>query len=127
MAALRPLYRMAGKRASTAWEKGGRAGKIPARPGKEKREYKGSTFTVSNLGMFGIELFTPIVNQPNAAILGVCASHDELVMDDEGTITKHQIMQLCLTYDHRLMDGAVAARFGMDLRDILEKPMGIIL
>ena len=90
-------------------------------------EYKGSTFSISNLGMFGIELFTPIVNQPNAAILGVCASHDELVMDDEGTITKHQIMQLCLTYDHRLMDGAVAARFGMDLRDILEKPMGIIL
>ena len=90
-------------------------------------DYKGSTFTVSNLGMFGIELFTPIVNQPDAAILGVCASHDELVMDDEGTITKHQIMQLCLTYDHRLMDGAVAARFGMDLRDILEKPMGIIL
>ena len=77
--------------------------------------------------MFGVDSFTPIVNQPNAAILGVCASHDELVMDDEGTITKHQIMQLCLTYDHRLMDGAVAARFGMDLRDILEKPMGIIL
>ena len=50
-----------------------------------------------------------------------------MVMDDEGTITKHQIMQLCLTYDHRLMDGAVAARFGMDMRDILEKPMGIIL
>ena len=90
-------------------------------------DYQGSTFTVSNLGMFGVDSFTPIVNQPNAAILGVCASHDELVMDDEGTITKHQIMQLCLTYDHRLMDGAVAARFGMDLRDILEKPMGIIL
>ena len=90
-------------------------------------DYQGSTFTVSNLGMFGVDSFTPIVNQPNAAILGVCASHDELVMDDEGTITKHQIMQLCLTYDHRLMDGAVAARFGMDMRDILEKPMGIIL
>ena len=57
-----------------------------------------------------------------------CApADDELVMDDEGTITKHQVMQLCLTYDHRLMDGAVAARFGMDMRDILEKPMGIIL
>ena len=77
--------------------------------------------------MFGVDSFTPIVNQPNAAILGVCVSHDELVMDDEGTITKHQIMHLCLTYDHRLMDGAVAARFGMDMRDILEKPMGIIL
>ena len=46
-------------------------------------DYQGSTFTVSNLGMFGVDSFTPIVNQPNAAILGVCASHDELVMDDE--------------------------------------------
>ncbi|HCX44576.1 MAG TPA: hypothetical protein DHN18_08070, partial [Oscillibacter sp.] len=44
-------------------------------------EYKGSTFSVSNLGMFGIETFTPIVNQPDAAILGVCAVEDELVMD----------------------------------------------
>ncbi len=90
-------------------------------------EYKGSTFTVSNLGMFGIELFTPIVNQPDAAILGVCAVQDELVMDDEGNISKHQVMRLCCTYDHRLIDGAVAAKFVMALRDLLEKPMSIIL
>ena len=48
-------------------------------------EYKGSTFSVSNLGMFGIETFTPIVNQPDAAILGVCAVEDELVMDDQAS------------------------------------------
>lgn len=47
-------------------------------------EYKGSTFSVSNLGMFGIETFTPIVNQPDAAILGVCAVEDELVMGRPG-------------------------------------------
>ena len=90
-------------------------------------EYKGSTFSVSNLGMFGIETFTPIVNQPDAAILGVCAMEDELVMDDEGNISKHQVMRLSFTYDHRLIDGAVAAKFVMALRDLLEKPMSIIL
>ena len=90
-------------------------------------EYKGSTFSVSNLGMFGIETFTPIVNQPDAAILGVCAVEAELVMDDEGNISKHQVMRLSFTYDHRLIDGAVAAKFVMALRDLLEKPMSIIL
>ena len=90
-------------------------------------EYKGSTFSVSNLGMFGIETFTPIVNQPDAAILGVCAIEDELVMDDQGNISKHQVMRLSFTYDHRLIDGAVAAKFVMALRNLLEKPMSIIL
>ncbi len=77
--------------------------------------------------------FTPlanieaIVNQPDAAILGVCAVEDELVMDDEGSISKHQVMRLSFTYDHRLIDGAVAAKFVMALRDLLEKPMRIIL
>ena len=90
-------------------------------------EYKGSTFSISNLGMFGIETFSPIINQPDAGILGVCAIHDELVMDDEGSITKHQFMRLSFTFDHRLLDGAVAAKFIMDLRDLLETPMSIIL
>ena len=90
-------------------------------------DYKGSTFTVSNLGMFGIELFTPIVNQPDAAILGVTAVEDELVMEPDGTIAKHQVMRLCCTFDHRAMDGAVEARFGMDLRDLLQSPVEILL
>ena len=90
-------------------------------------EYKGSTFSVSNLGMFGIETFTPIVNQPNAAILGVCSIEDELQMDDEGNISKHQVMRLSFTLAHRLMDGAVAAKFAMDLRDLLQSPLNILL
>lgn len=90
-------------------------------------EYRGSTFSVSNLGMFGIETFTPIINQPDAAILGVCAIQDELAMDDEGTIYKKQVMRLSMTLDHRLLDGAVVAKFEMDLRDMLENPMSILL
>lgn len=90
-------------------------------------DYKGSTFTVSNLGMFGIEMFTPIVNQPDAAILGITAVEDELVMEADGTISKHQVMRLCCTFDHRAMDGAVEARFGMALRDLLQSPVEILL
>lgn len=90
-------------------------------------EYKGSTFSVSNLGMFGIETFTPIINQPDAAILGVCAIQDELALDDEGNVVKKQVMRLSVTLDHRLLDGAVVAKFEMDLRDLLQNPMSILL
>ena len=85
-------------------------------------EYKGSTITVSNLGMFGIETFTPIINQPDSVIVGVCAIEDELQMDDEGKLSKHQVMRLSGT-----LDGAVVAKFEMDLRDILQNPMSIVL
>ena len=90
-------------------------------------EYKGSTFSISNLGMFGIETFSPIINQPDAGILGVCAIQDELVMDDNGNISKRQFMRLSFTLDHRLIDGAIGAKFIMDLRDLLQTPMNIIL
>ena len=90
-------------------------------------EYSEGTFSISNLGMFGIEMFTPIVNQPDAAILGVTAVEDELVMEADGTISKHQVMRLCCTFDHRAMDGAVEARFGMALRDLLQSPVEILL
>ena len=90
-------------------------------------EYKGSTFSVSNLGMFGIETFTPIINQPDAAILGVCAIADELALDAEGGVTVRKVMRLTVTQDHRLLDGAVVAKFEMDLRDLLQSPMSIVL
>lgn len=90
-------------------------------------EYKGSTITVTNLGMFGIETFTPIINQPDAAIIGVCATEEELALDDEGNLTKKQVMRLSVTLDHRLLDGAVVAKFEMDLRDLLQNPMSILL
>ena len=90
-------------------------------------EYKGSTFTVTNLGMYGIETFTPIINQPDAAILGVCSIESELDMDAEGSLYKKQVMRLSVTFDHRLLDGAVVAKFQMDLRDLLQNPMSILL
>ena len=90
-------------------------------------EYKGSTFSVSNLGMFGVESFTPIINQPDACILGVAGTQSELDLDSEGKLVKKQVMRLCLTMDHRLLDGAAAAKYLAELRDILQTPLNIIL
>lgn len=90
-------------------------------------EYKGSTFSISNLGMFGVETFNPIINQPDAGILGVCAVQDELVMDAEGNITKRQFMRISFTFDHRLIDGATAAKFELAIKELLENPMQILL
>jgi len=86
-----------------------------------------STFTITNLGMFGVESFTPLINQPDAAILGITCVQDEIVMTEDGTITKRQVMRFCLSYDHRLLDGAVAAKFVMDLGEILHKPFQLLL
>lgn len=90
-------------------------------------EYKGSTFSLSNLGMFGVETFDPIINQPDAAILGVCAITPELAYDDIGDIYEKQTMRISLTFDHRLIDGATAAKFELAVKELLEDPMSIIL
>jgi pyruvate dehydrogenase E2 component (dihydrolipoamide acetyltransferase) len=99
---------------------------VRAREGKlGVDEYKGSTFTVSNLGMFGIETFTPIINQPEAAILGVSTIDDELAMA-EGTVTVHKKLHISLTFDHRLLDGAIAAQFQLAVKQLLEHPLEIV-
>lgn len=80
---------------------------------------QGGTFTVTNLGLFGVESFTPVINPPQAAILGVC-SITERVRTEEGQITTYPAMGLSLTYDHRAVDGAPASRFLKDLITALE-------
>lgn len=92
-----------------------------ARAGKLlSEEYSGGTFTVSNLGMYGITSFTPIINQPESMILGVCATEQVLRMTARG-IEARDIMGLSLTFDHRLHDGAQAAVFLQSIRKQLEK------
>ncbi|MCS0670170.1 dihydrolipoamide acetyltransferase family protein [Cytobacillus firmus] len=101
---------------------------VRAREGKlNMDEYSGSTFTISNLGMYGVSSFTPIINQPDAAILGVNTIQSELDMDDEGKVIKKQVMTISLTFDHRLLDGSAAAVFQQDIKKLLEDPMNIIL
>jgi len=88
-------------------------------------ELTGGTFTVSNLGMFGIESFTPIINQPEVAILGVNAIIQEPVAVN-GELVIKPMMNLSLTADHRVVDGAVAAEFMSKLKEYMEKP-GLLL
>lgn len=85
----------------------------------------GGTFTVSNLGMYGVDNFTPIINQPEAAILGVCRIVERPVAED-GAVTTAPMMNLCLSFDHRLIDGAVAAQFMARIRQLLEAPLLLI-
>lgn len=90
-------------------------------------ECVGSTVTISNLGMFGVTNFTPIINQPNSAILGVCAIRDELALDDNGAVTVKKVMPLCVTLDHRIMDGALAAKFALRVKALLEQPLDMLI
>lgn len=88
-------------------------------------EMEGSTFTVSNLGMFGIEEFTSIINQPNSAILSVGAIVDKAVVRD-GAVVVRSMMKLTLACDHRTIDGATGAQFLQTLKTYLEHPVTIL-
>ncbi len=89
-------------------------------------EYTGGTFTVSNLGAYGVTVFTPMINPPESAILGVCAIEQRLEMDNDGKIEKRLKMGLSLTYDHRSIDGAQAALFTARIIELLQKPARLI-
>ena len=97
---------------------------------KEKKlapaDYTGGTFCVSNLGMMGIDRFSAIINPPNAAILAVGATVKKPVVRG-GQIVIGQTMNLTLSCDHRVVDGAVGARFLAALREVLEKPSLLLL
>ena len=82
-------------------------------------DYQGATFTVTALGMFGVDAFTPIINSPNTAILGVGRIRNETVWAD-GAPEPRPVLTLSLTWDHRAFDGAPAARFAGSVRDWLE-------
>ncbi|MFZ7103426.1 MAG: dihydrolipoamide acetyltransferase family protein [Peptococcaceae bacterium] len=89
-------------------------------------ELTGGTFTISNLGMFGINAFTPIINQPEAAILGVNAILDRPVVVD-GQVEVRPLMNLSLTFDHRIIDGADGARFLARIKELVENPALLLL
>ena len=88
-------------------------------------EMQGSTFTVSNLGMFGIESFTSIINQPNSAILSVGAIVEKPVVKN-GQIVVGNTMMLTLACDHRTVDGAVGAQFLQTLKTFIENPVTML-
>lgn len=89
-------------------------------------ELTGGTFTITNLGSYGIQSFDPILNPPQVGILGVGAIEERLVPRD-GQPVARRMMTLTLTFDHRAVDGAPAARFLARLRELLERPYLILL
>lgn len=86
-------------------------------------DMQGACFTLSNLGGLGVEAFTPVINPPESAILGIGAIVREAVPLDDGTFTARDRLTLSLTFDHRVNDGAAAARFLQTLRHLIEHPL----
>jgi pyruvate dehydrogenase E2 component (dihydrolipoamide acetyltransferase) len=89
-------------------------------------EYTGATFSVSNLGMFGIHEFTAIINPPEAGILAVGGIEDTPVVVD-GQVTVRPRMRITMSCDHRVIDGAQGSRFLQTLKGMLEEPTAILL
>lgn len=89
-------------------------------------EYTGASFSISNLGMFGIDEFTAIINPPEAAILAVGAMQAKPVVRD-GEITVRQMMRVTMSCDHRLVDGATGAKFLQTFKQMLEQPLLLML
>jgi pyruvate dehydrogenase E2 component (dihydrolipoamide acetyltransferase) len=90
-------------------------------------ELSGGTFSVSNLGMYGIEHFTAIINPPQAAILAVGALKKKAVVDDSGRVVARDMMGATLICDHRILYGADAAEFLARIRALLEQPLSLAL
>ena len=86
---------------------------------------RGGTFTISSLGPYGITSFSPIINQPELAILGVCNMVDTPIVRN-GEIVVRCMMNLSLTADHRVVDGVMAAQFLARVVDLLENPYKLL-
>jgi pyruvate dehydrogenase E2 component (dihydrolipoamide acetyltransferase) len=89
-------------------------------------EYTGATFSISNLGMFGIDEFTAVINPPEGAILAVGAMKPRAVARDHEVVIK-QTMRVTMSCDHRVIDGAVGAQFLRTFKQIMENPLYLFL
>ena len=88
-------------------------------------EFQGGTFSVSNLGMFGIKSFASIINEPQGAIMSVGAGEQRAVVRD-GELAVATVMSVTLTCDHRVVDGAIGARFLQVFKSMLEDPVTML-
>lgn len=92
----------------------------------QPNEFEGNTFTISNLGMFGIDEFTAIINPPDACILAVGAAKETVIVEN-GQMKIGQVMKVTLSCDHRVVDGAVGSAFLKTLKELLENPVKILV
>ncbi|MSO60064.1 MAG: 2-oxo acid dehydrogenase subunit E2 [Ilumatobacteraceae bacterium] len=88
-------------------------------------DLEGGTFSVSALGMFGVDGFTPVINPPNVAILGVGRLRDDVVLSPSGAVSSVKRLTLSLTWDHRVLDGAPAAQFCQSIVQLLADPVAL--
>lgn len=93
----------------------------------QPNEYQGSTFTISNLGAWGIEEFTAIINPPNAAILAIGAAEARPVVDANRQLVIRDRMKVTMSCDHRIVDGAIGAEFLKTLRQYIEQPLRLVV
>jgi pyruvate dehydrogenase E2 component (dihydrolipoamide acetyltransferase) len=97
--------------------------------GRERKlkpeEYTGSTFSISNLGMFGIDQFTAIINPPEAGILAIGAAEDKAIVQN-GEVVIRKRLRVTMSCDHRVIDGATGAKFLQTLRRMIENPMMLV-
>ncbi|KAG0244061.1 pyruvate dehydrogenase complex dihydrolipoamide acetyltransferase component (E2) [Actinomortierella wolfii] len=99
-----------------------------ARAGKlAPHEYQGGTFTISNMGMYGVKHFTAIINPPQSCILAVGATEKRLVPGDDGEVRTANVMAVTLSSDHRTVDGAVAAQWLKAFKGYIENPLKMLL
>ena len=97
-----------------------------AREGSCPDDLYGGTFTITNIGMYGIDSFTPIINKPEVAILGVNRMVEKPIVKD-GEVVVRPMMQFSLTADHRLVDGAMAAQFLSRFKEVIENPYLLLM
>ncbi|MBX3133858.1 MAG: pyruvate dehydrogenase complex dihydrolipoamide acetyltransferase [Gemmatimonadaceae bacterium] len=105
--------------------------KVLAKKARERKlkpdEFTGSTFSVSNLGMMQIDQFTAIINPPEAAILAIGAIEDKVVIGADGGFEVKKKLRVTMSCDHRIIDGAVGARFLQTLRRLIENPLLLVM
>lgn len=100
---------------------------VRARAGElQPEEYSGGTFSISNLGMYGVKQFSAIVNPPEGAILAVGGTEERAVVKN-GELTIAKVMTLTLSCDHRVVDGAVGAEFLAALKKHIETPASVLI
>jgi len=113
----------------TLWEISAKARDLAGRARERKlmpEEYTGSTFSVSNLGMFGIDQFTAIINPPEAGILAIGGAEQKPVVTD-GQLEVRQRMRVTMSCDHRVIDGATGAKFLQTVKQYIENPLSLII
>ena len=121
---------LAGENHSTIFIESGRytLNTLRAKVGKlAPHEYQGGTITVSNLGMFGINQFTAIINPPQACILAVGGTEKKVVVGADGGPSVANMMRVTMSCDHRVVDGAVGAQWLQHFKKFMENPQAMLL